>query len=91
MGVAPPHYHPAYGWRLDRIPGQRIAEYEIEHQTLFHLPLMILLNGRMRGEGGVWMSRAELEQLHAELCYMLTDDPGAALDCQWPDTKEAPR
>ncbi|MFF8696229.1 hypothetical protein ACF08W_28860 [Streptomyces sp. NPDC015144] len=85
MGASPPHYHPAYGWRLDRVPGQRITAYETENGSLFHLPLVVLLNDRIRGEGGIWMSRAEAEQLHAELCYMLTEDPAAALDCQRSD------
>lgn len=79
-----PRYAPGVGWRLDRIPGRRVAAYEIEEQSRYFFPLMVLLNGRLRGESGVWMSRAELEQLHAELCYILGDDWTKDLDCQSP-------
>ncbi|MFB6943493.1 hypothetical protein ACFWGL_12365 [Streptomyces sp. NPDC060286] len=70
---APPRYNPAHGWRLDRIPGRRVQRVEDpkDGQTRYVLPLMILLNGTMRGESGIWMSGAELEALHAELCLIL--------------------
>ncbi|MFE6404790.1 hypothetical protein [Streptomyces alboflavus] len=32
---------------------------------------MVLLNGQMRGDSGLWMSLAEAEQLHSELCRRL--------------------
>ncbi|CAM5600040.1 hypothetical protein GCM10010329_50050 [Streptomyces spiroverticillatus] len=71
----PPKYRPDAGWRLDRIPAQRVqrVEHDGDPDRIF-LPLMVMLNGKMRGDSGVWMSPAEAEQLHAELCNVLGGD-----------------
>ncbi|MYR93383.1 MULTISPECIES: hypothetical protein [unclassified Streptomyces] len=76
-------YDPAHGWRLDRIPGRNVEQIQDEDGSVrVVVPLMILLNGRWRGDSDVWLTRAEAEALHAELGRTLAGEQEKQQACE---------
>ncbi|MET8603089.1 hypothetical protein ABZV92_06050 [Streptomyces rubiginosohelvolus] len=65
-------YDPAHGWRLDRIPGRIVEQIQDEDGSeRVVLPLMVMLNGKWRGDTDLWMSPQETAALYAELGRVL--------------------
>ncbi|MGX2992932.1 hypothetical protein JNUCC64_01335 [Streptomyces sp. JNUCC 64] len=75
MNAIDPRYQPDTCWRVDLIPSRRVRKIECEDGiTRYLLPLMILCDGRYKGDSGLWLSPSEAELLHAALSLVLADD-----------------
>ncbi|QKW51050.1 hypothetical protein [Streptomyces buecherae] len=69
---------PAYGWRVDRIPGRPIEHVAERQGGGLALPLWVLLNGTYRGDVELLMSATEAADLYAELGRALEGGQTAA-------------
>ncbi|MEV6326463.1 hypothetical protein [Streptomyces sp. NPDC051909] len=75
MATPPLRFTPALGWRFDRIPGTRGRMMWIlgEDADRLALPLHGRFDGQHKGDGTLWMTGADAEKLHADLCHALAE------------------